>query len=234
MNKKLPAICTSNCPVLRKRSRSAASPCMWGEHPQHSPWKTAAFWMTRNFSSMLADCSSCSMCRRAAAWYFSSIFLEQHVEPFGIQTCRSVPAEAQEEQKIHIRRWNRWECGENQLQVSVWQQLLFGQTDDISGICPEQAAWPEERIEKAEPRLLSSGPQSCACLPAQCLLLLPHTRSTAILSLALLPPVCPQHSSEEPLGRKDGLRGGKQRQDLRLWFYSEQSNVCSTSRRICL
>lgn len=60
---------------------------------QRSPWKTAAFWMTRNFSSVLADCRSCSMFRRAVAWYFSSIFLEQHVEPFGIHTCRSDPGE---------------------------------------------------------------------------------------------------------------------------------------------
>lgn len=42
----------------------------------------------------------------------------------------------------------------NQIRASVWSQL---QIDDISGICPEQAAWPKERMDKAEPRLQSSG-----------------------------------------------------------------------------
>lgn len=72
---------------------------MWAT-PKHSPWKMAAFWMTRNFSSMLADCRSCSMFSRAAAWYFSSIFLEQHVEPFGIHTCRSDPRDTNKCKKL--------------------------------------------------------------------------------------------------------------------------------------
>lgn len=58
----------------------------------HLPWNVAAFWVMRNFSSMLADCRSCSMLERAMAWYFSSIFREQHVRPLGMHTCKSDPA----------------------------------------------------------------------------------------------------------------------------------------------
>lgn len=153
------------------------------DHPQPSPWKTAAFWMTRNFSSMLADCRSCSMFRRAVAWYFSSIFLEQHVEPFGMHTCRSDPGERHKKgKKICIRRWNCWDWRRNQLHILVSLQLLFGQIDDISGICPEQAAQLKEKTDKAEPGSLSNSPRELAMYACQ--------HAACFSSHTLHPPMC--------------------------------------------
>lgn len=126
--RKLPATRTSDREMLRKSTRNTSSS---PDHPQHPPWKTAAFWMTRNLSSMLADCRSCSMVRRAVAWYFSSIFLEQHVEPLGIHTCRSEPGEERRAQNL-LEGLEL--VGDNKLHTSVSLQSLLGQIDAFSGI----------------------------------------------------------------------------------------------------
>lgn len=86
---------------------------------------------------------------------------------------------------------------ENQLKGLGWAQSPFGQIDEDSGICPERAAWPKERTEKVDCWIAEQWPpQSCAWLPAQCLLQLPHrdvlVLSRAIPSLTLLSPACPQ------------------------------------------
>ncbi|RXM97826.1 Stimulated by retinoic acid gene 6 protein-like [Acipenser ruthenus] len=54
------------------------------------PWKSAAFWMMRDLSSVLEACMLSSMLCLAAAWYRSSILREQHVDPLGRHTCSPV------------------------------------------------------------------------------------------------------------------------------------------------
>lgn len=109
------------------------------------------------------------MFRRAVAWYFSSIFLEQHVEPFGTHTCRSDPGERHKEgRKFALGRGSAGSGEEtNSIHWYTLLQLPFGQIDDVSGICPEEAAWPKEKTDKAEPGLLSNSPRELAMYACQ-------------------------------------------------------------------
>lgn len=152
--------------------------------------------MTRNFSSMLADCRSCSMFRRAAAWYFSSIFLEQHVEPFGIHTCRSDPRDTNKCKKLawggrivasieetYSMQWYHCNYCLGKL-MTFLEFVLSKQLSQRRGLIREsQDCWaiaPESSLHTHANTMLA-----LATSPGVLVL------SRAIQSIALLPPMCP-------------------------------------------
>ena len=232
MNRKLPAICTSDCQVPRKRSRSTSSSC-------HMPGPPPA--LTLEDGSVLDDKelqlhagrlqellhvqAGCCLVLllhlpRAARGALRDTYLQ--IGPW---------RETQEGQKTCIRRWNCWEWRGNQLHTLVSLQLLFGQIDDISGICPEQAAWPKEKTDKAEPGSLSNSPRELAmyaCQHAACFS--SHTLHPLMCWCQAeryrASPCCLLHAyqhigRELQAARRDRVGDGKSSQDLKLWIYNE-------------
>lgn len=141
MNRKLPATCTSDCAVLRKRSRSASSshpPALTLEDGSVLDDEELQLHAGRLQELLHVQAGCCLVLLlhlpRAARGALRDTYLE--IGPW---------TETQEGQKTCIRRWNCWELRGSQLHTLVSLQLLFGQTDDISGICPEQAAQEDDR-----------------------------------------------------------------------------------------